>query len=229
MEPHKNIEAGDLKSYEPPTDKGAQVYFAAALAFARDHYQEEMDRISSTRFEDVTPNHFFQEYVWVVHATGFSAKAVGAFMPRLMLAYGHWENLGLESADEVVERVRKVCNNPQKIKAVRSMASKMNLGVLNGGWEKFRDTRLSKVEQLSDLPYIGKITMFHLGRNIGLLECVKPDLHLIRMAKHWGYDDCESMCKAVRPVGMPLGIVDLVFWYAASTFGTIDLRSDGDR
>jgi hypothetical protein len=37
------------------------------------------------------------------------------------------------------------------------------------------------------------------------------------------------MCKAVQPKGVPLGIVDLAFWYAASTFGTIELRGDGDR
>lgn len=229
MEPHKSIGAKDLKSYEPPTDKGIEAYFAAALVFARDHYQEEMDRISSTRFEDVTPEHFFQEYVWVVHATGFSAKAVGSFMPRLMVAYGDWMDLGAEPPEQVVERVRKVCNNPQKIKAVCAMAMRLRNGILTAGWESFKNTQLSKVEDLSRLPYIGKITRYHLGRNIGLLECVKPDLHLIRMAKHWNFDDCESMCKAVRPIGMPLGIVDLVLWYAASTFGTIDLRSDGDR
>ena len=45
----------------------------------------------------------------------------------------------------------------------------------------------------------------------------------------WRFANCEVMCEAMRPEGMPLGIVDLVLWYACSTFGTLDARQDGDR
>jgi hypothetical protein len=86
------------------------------------------------------------------------------------------------------------------------------------------------------LPYIGKVTAYHLGRNIGLLESVKPDLHLERMAKHWGEKSPETLVKGIQDkhtasVGeyIPAGLVDLCLWYAASTFGTITIKKDGDR
>jgi hypothetical protein len=150
-------------------------------------------------------------------------------MPRLMEAYSGFSVLAKESFDVSFQRIKVVCNNRQKAAAVHKTAVMMEEGIKEKGWGPFKAERLSTPFLLSELPYIGKVTCFHLGRNIGLLECVKPDLHLIRMAKHWGFNDCESMCRAVRPDGMPLGIVDLILWYTASTFGTISLRTSGER
>jgi len=100
---------------------------------------------------------------------------------------------------------------------------------LDARWEAWRQDRLSSPELLRRLPYVGPVTCFHLARNLGMLECVKPDLHLVRMAEHWGYPGCVEMCEDLRPDGMPLGIVDLILWYAASTFGTSGIRRAGSR
>lgn len=228
MEPHRELSTG-TEAFRPTIADGAQAYFDKAWAFTQEFYGKELRQISSVKFSEVSPEHFFSEYVWVVHATGFSAKAVGKFMPRLMDAYGPWPTLGWTATEIVVERVKSVVNNPQKIKAVHAMAGRMVAGIKAQDWTIFRNEQLSTPEKLSKLPYIGKITCFHLGRNIGLLDCVKPDLHLIRMADHWGFKDCIEMCKSVQPDGVPLGIVDLAFWYAASTFGTLEIRKDGGR
>lgn len=228
MEPHRELAAG-IEEYRPDLNAGAQAYFDKAWAFTRKFYGKEVQQISSVRFEDVTPEHFFSEFVWVVHATGFSAKAVGKFMPKLMSAYGPWETLAWTASEIVVNRVKQVVNNPQKIKAVHAMAGLMAAGVKAQDWPIWRRENLDSPEKLSKLPYIGKVTCYHLGRNIGLLDCVKPDLHLIRMAEHWGFKSCEEMCRAVQPKGVPLGIVDLALWYAASTFGTLGIKKDGAR
>lgn len=231
MEPHKELSGAE--KFRPNPDEGPKAYFEKALAFTREFYSQEMDSIASVRFEDVSQEHFFREHIWVVHATGFSAKAVGKFMPRLLEAYGPWNLMTLDKFDDVYERVRKVCDNRQKIKAVYAtadlMCSKMFVKEHAVGWHEFKQDFLSTPAKLAELPYIGKVTCFHLGRNIGLLECVKPDLHLIRLADHWGFKDCEEMCRAVRPDGMPLGLVDLCLWYVASFFGTIDIRKKGGR
>lgn len=228
MEPHRELEAG-IEEFRPDLNAGAQAYFDKAWAFTKKFYGAEVKQISSVRFADVTPEHFFSEFVWVVHATGFSAKAVGKFMPNLMKAYGPWETLAWTASEIVVNRVKQVVNNPQKIKAVHAMAGLMAAGIKAQDWTIYKRENLDTPEKLAKLPYIGKVTCFHLGRNIGLLECVKPDLHLIRMAEHWGFKSCEEMCKSVQPKGVPLGIVDLALWYAASTFGTIDIKKDGAR
>jgi endonuclease III len=228
MEPHKQLDSS-TESFRPPFEN-PKAYFAKALEFARANYAEQMDQIGSVKHELVDPDHFFIEYTWVVHATGFSAKAVGKFMPRLVEAYGPYEELAERSLDKAVGRVKVVCNNPQKIKAVHTTARLLRDGIKTLGWEKFRQEKLSTPEKLQELPYIGPVTRYHLARNIGLLDCVKPDLHLIRLAKHWGFPDCVTMCKEMgEGSGLPLGIVDLVVWYAASHFGTLGLREEGDR
>jgi hypothetical protein len=228
MEPHKPLDSS-TEAFRPPiNDPGA--YFRAALSFARAFYSEEMDQIASVKHDLVDPELFFREYIWVVHATGFSAKAVGKFMPRLVEAYGPHEELADRSLDEAVGRVKVVCNNPQKIKAVHTTALQLRDGIKALGWEAFRKEKLSTPEKLQELSYIGPVTCYHLGRNIGLLDCVKPDLHLIRLAKHWGFPDCVTMCREMGDgSGLPLGIIDLVVWYAASHFGTLELREEGDR
>lgn len=233
MEPHKELSL--TKDLVPDLDGTPGEYFRKARAFVERFYPEQLEAFASVKFGDVGPDEFFQEYVWVVHATGFSAKAVGKFMPRLMKAYGSWEDLGGEEFDRAFERVREACNNPAKARAVWRTSGGMREELrpwdpgLGLRWERYRDSKLSSPDLLKELPYVGPVTCFHLARNIGLLECVKPDLHLVRMAEHWGYGDCVSMCEDLRPEGMPLGIVDLILWYAASTFGTTELKQKAGR
>jgi endonuclease III len=227
VEPHRDLGSG-TERFRPSIEEGPAEYFRKAIAFTREFYREELERISSVSLDSVTPEFFFREYMWVVHATGFSAKAVGKFMPRLSQAYGHWADLGLESFETAMERVRPVCNNPQKAKAVHRTALWMCESLQKEEWSTVRDRDLSRTDSLAKLPYVGKITCMHLGRNIGLLECVKPDLHLVRMAEHWGFPDCETMCRSMREAcgeSVPLGIVDLALWYSASTFGTIGIKT----
>lgn len=228
MEIHKNnITLTD----KPELSDGPFKYFEKARKFTFDNYSDEVVRISSTNFKEVESRTFFHEYMWTVHTTGFSAKAVGKFFPRLVEAYNSIELLAYESEEETLDRVLKVCNNRQKAIAVKKMATLIRDKVDLMGWQTFRDTELCTPELLTKLPYIGKITCFHLARNIGLLDSVKPDLHLIRMARFWGFQDCIEMCKSIQSENpdLPLGIIDLVLWYGASTFGTIEIKADGDR
>lgn len=240
MEPHKELSLTDALA--PDLGAGPDEYFARAREFVGRHYPEQLADLLSARLEDVTPELFFREYAWVVHATGFSAKAVGRLMPRLLRAYGEWGALGLEPFEPAFLRVKDVCNNRRKAEAVWRTAGEMTEGLrpweggLEGRWTEWRRERLSSPEKLRELPHVGPVTCLHLARNIGMLECVKPDLHLVRMAEHWGFPGCAEMCESVRGAHesrtgerLPLGIVDLVLWYAASTWGTVGVRKDGRR
>ncbi len=230
MEPHKKLSDG-IDLYRPVLEAGYEAYFRKALAFARAYYAEEMEQIGSVKSDSVDPHFFFREYIWVVHATGFSAKAVGKFMPRLVDAYGSYDQLAERTVQQAEERVKPVCNNPQKIRAIHTASILIRDGIRAYGWEKYRKEKLSSPALLAKLPYVGPVTSFHLGRNIGLLDCVKPDLHLVRLAELWGFKDCVEMCKSMQEIepSLPLGIVDLVVWYAASTFGTIEAKKVGSR
>lgn len=232
MEIRKTLPAG-IEKFRSNFNDGPIEYVKRAVSFTRENYGDEMDHISSIRLANVTRDFFFQEYMWVVHATGFSAKAVGKFLPKLIPAYGPWRELGNEDFKTSFDRIKLVCNNYQKAHAVWSMA-KLLVGIPSDerSWFTFKYENLSSPSLLTKLPYIGKITCYHLGRNIGLLDCVKPDLHLVRMAKYWGFKDCESMCREMQNNAfpdLPLGIIDLCLWYSASTFGTLEIREDGQR
>ncbi|MFA5202979.1 MAG: hypothetical protein WC708_01000 [Lentisphaeria bacterium] len=233
MEPRKNLTEKELGDDRPRTSDRPDTYFRKALAFTLKYYSKEMEHISSTKFEELTPEKFFLECMWVIHATGFNAQVVGQMMPKLVTAYGQWNILGHENIENVLERVCKICNNPAKIESVRSIAGIM---VGTNNWENFKQDRLSSPDKLKELPYIGKVTCFHLARNIGLLDSVKPDLHLVRLAKYWGYRDCIELCKYFQEshekktgTRYPLGIIDLILWYAASSTGTLDIRKSGER
>lgn len=226
MEQHKKLSG--IEEYEPDLGESPHAYFKKALLFARTFYDDELNRIWSTRFNEVTPAFFFREYVWVVHTSGFSAKAVSKFFQKILKSYGPYPVLALESFDEVFDRVRPICNYRKKVESVHKTAGIILEGIGERGWESFRNESLSTPDLLMRLPHVGPVTCFHLARNVGMLEFVKPDLHLVRMANHWGYSDCTEMCESIQgklDEDVPLGIIDLVLWYSSSSFGTTQIRN----
>ncbi|MDP2797892.1 MAG: hypothetical protein Q8N94_10340 [Methanoregula sp.] len=77
------------------------------------------------------------------------------------------------------------------------------------------------IEYLQTLPYIGKITKYHLARNIGI-DCVKPDRHLVRLAENFGFDTPNQMCVEIQKTFSDerLGTIDVVLWrYSNLTSG----------
>lgn len=227
MEPHKKL--CGIEGYEPSLNGSPEQYFDQALSFTLRFYETEFQQILGTKFSFLTPHRFFNEFVWVVHASGFSAKAVGGLISKLTMAYDDYESLAEESFESMFERVRLVFNNRQKAMSTHRGAKLLTNGIREHGWELYRDKSLSSPKLLQRYPHIGKTTCFHLARNVGLLDFVKPDLHLVRMTSHWGFSDCETMCDhmrkhSVKGKNLPLGMVDLALWYAASTFGTVSIK-----
>lgn len=207
-------------------------YFDAAQKFAETNYQETIDRISRTRFEDMLPSKFFAEYIWAVYVSGFRASTISKLWDRLLDAYDGLCIMGDANTPEELANVKQkalaLFRNERKVDAIIKCADMIRCGINEMGWERFRDEQLTTPELLQKLPFIGKITRYHLARNIGLLQYVKPDVHLERMSRYWGYHSPQVMCAHLgicagrEPRDPPLqpGIVDLILWYAASTFGT---------
>jgi hypothetical protein len=80
-----------------------------------------------------------------------------------------------------------------------------------------------KVSYLASLPWIGEITKYHLAKNFGV-DCVKPDVHLQRLANHHGTTPhmlCESLAVAS---GFRVRTVDLLLWRACAN-GLINSRT----
>jgi hypothetical protein len=225
MELHRII-AIDRDKYNLSLQDSPLDYFAKAMDFVLTYYSEDFNRIASTKFDDVSPEFFFREYVWVVKVSGFNAKIISRIFPRLLVCYQPLFDMIVGKVDalnsiDIGINAMNVFNNKRKTKAVIDTAFVLRDGIRKYGWEKYRDSELNTPEKLEKLPFIGGITKFHLARNCGLLHYVKPDLHLVRMSKVWGFISPIELCKAIQQrYDMPLGLIDLVLFYSASTFGS---------
>lgn len=68
---------------------------------------------------------------------------------------------------------------------------------------------------LAKLPYIGNITKYHLGRNLGA-DFAKPDVHLNRLAQAEGVDAQVLCVRLAVESGYRVGTVDLILWRACA-------------
>lgn len=220
MENHKEIELEE--KFKPTVSDSPDAFFRKALGFTEKSYKDVIDRILGTEVENVSKEFFFREYVWSVHTSGFSAKAVSKFFNKLEEAYGNPDALASEKYEEVIERVSRVCRNPAKIRSV------MRTAILMKEWDEFKKKYLSSIDTIEELPYIGPTTKYHVGRNIGFKDSVKPDLHLERLRKFWGFESSELMCADMKEKSgskFPLGVIDLCVWYLSSSYGTMEFEA----
>jgi hypothetical protein len=205
-------------------------FYDRALEFVRANYYDRLDYYRGLRFTDTTPDLFWNEYVWCVYAAGFSSKVLDKKWPALKAAYGDWRDLTAKRRKLVLAVIRR----EDKFKACLQVANMMQ-GAARGyahneWWLKFQIVMLGTPERLQMLPWIGPVSCYHLARNIGL-DCVKPDLHLVRLAEHYGFCSPLRMCEyiSVNRKDERLGVVDLVLFYACSTWGTLQIRRPGAR
>jgi hypothetical protein len=71
------------------------------------------------------------------------------------------------------------------------------------------------VEFLGSMPWIGKITKWHLAKNFGV-DAVKPDRHLVRVADHYGLTPNTMCAQLAIESGDRIGTVDYVIWRACN-------------
>lgn len=220
MEQHRALSGHE--EFRPEIWDGFHTYYEQAKKFTLEFYSETYTRILETKFAEVSLERFFREYVWTVHTSGFSAKAVSKFWDPLIKAYESPWSIDTMALDEIIARVSPVVNNPSKIKSVWDTSKQLIRGYHQWGWDEYKYLSCRTPDLLTQFNHIGPITKYHLARNIGLLDFVKPDLHLERMAKFWGYSSPLAMCQDARD-DAPLGLRDLVLWQTASTFGTLQM------
>jgi hypothetical protein len=201
-------------------------YFEMAYNFTKTYYNDDFDRIANTDFNSITPEFFFLEYQWTVYTSGFNARIVSKLFPRLREIYAPLDLIftgkgnNVNSLDIEV-RALSVINNKRKVKSIIDFAFIGGEEIRKSSWEIYKNTKLNTPEKLQDLPFTGKITRNHLARNLGLLNFVKADLHLQRLADFWKFNSPDNMCETIqKKYNMPLGLIDLCLFYFASSVGS---------
>lgn len=142
-------------------------------------------------------NDFFCEYMWVVVSSGIKNQVARLIESRL---------------HEAIQQGRPLSSafgHKGKVKAIEYVLA--HRGEL---FEEYRSST-STVDYLECLPWIGKITKWHLAKNLGA-DTPKPDRHLVRIATKYG-TNCFELCRRLAgETGYRVATVDLIIWRAAN-------------
>ena len=144
---------------------------------------------------------FFCGYVWVVVNAGMREQVARNIYDSIM---ANFKGGGLPS---------NVFGHKGKCKAIVE-----TLARLSEVFEKYKalDSDEARIEFLETLPFIGKITKYHLAKNLGVTGVAKPDRHLARIAKGFKTTAQELCEKISEATGDTVALVDLVIWRAAN-------------
>ena len=154
-------------------------------------YQSEINWCRDTAdINNCSPEKFFEQYVWCVLNAGMKEQVASKIYAR------YFEKLDPKTIGHLGKRKAVEDGLKNYIKWCGECKGSDN-----------------PVEYLQSLPWIGPITKYHLARNIGI-DCVKPDRHLVRLAKHYGFDSPLKMCEEIQRF-VPyerLGTIDVILW-----------------
>ena len=147
--------------------------------------------------EPETADEFMWQYIWVVISSGMKNQIARIIEQRIVKAYN--DNKPINTA----------FRHKGKVKAIEFMVA--NHDKL---FEDYLEAD-SRLEFLKSLPYIGDITKYHLAKNLGE-DVVKPDRHLVRIAKQYEVTPLQLCQNLVKETGYKLATVDLIIWRAAN-------------
>jgi len=159
-------------------------------------YSDEIDWSENVAAPE-TPMQFFIQYGWVVVNSGMKNQV----------------------AEKIWDRITEALAEGKSSSAVFGHKGKTEAidYVFN-----HRDTIFREYQEASDklayfesLPWIGKITKWHLAKNVGMDVC-KPDRHLVRIATRYNTDP-DKLCRRLsEETGDRIVTVDMVLWRAAN-------------
>ena len=111
------------------------------------------------------------------------------------------------------KKALQIFNHNGKINAIISACRIISIS----GFDVVKSNILSKgIKYLEGFDFIGPTTCYHLAKNIGL-DVVKPDRHLVRIAKASNFHSPNSLCEAISNVtGDKVSVIDIILWRFAT-------------
>lgn len=158
-------------------------------------------------------DHFFlSELAWCIFNSSMRETVIRKKWPDIKTAFMEFQpDLIISAKEEVKYAALQVFNHKGKINAVITGAERIIKDSPIG-----KKISLMKEEEilsyLVSYLYIGNITKYHLARNLGF-DCVKPDRHLVRLAKFLGFSDPFVFVEELSLyTGEKKGVIDYVLW-----------------
>jgi hypothetical protein len=198
-------------------------YLDARETIIRLGFSNEIDWQESRHLAQLSESDFLAQAAWTILAAGFRESVVRKLFPRISLAFLHWTNA------RAIARRRRICetaalcvfNHPVKIRAIGAVCVR----VAQTGFPSILEMiQAQGVTFLQTFPFVGSVTSYHLAKNIGL-DLVKPDRHLVRLAKAAGFPSPGKLCQAISNMtGDSAAVVDIVLWcYATVTRNYVNI------
>lgn len=135
-------------------------------------------------------------------------------------------NSGMKNtvARQIYDRVMPLLRNgssawdgfKHKGKSVAIDAIWINRQSLFQVYDSLCNSDAAKLEWLATLPWIGPVTKYHAAKNFGV-NCVKPDVHLARLARHARTSPDELCERLGNATGYRAATVDTLLWRACAT------------
>lgn len=194
-----------------------EFYKNAKDSVLNSEYRHEVERYEKRNFDDIDSKEFMRCYAWVVLNTGMQGDIIKNIFPEFSKCFNNWKNLEkiLSNKETIESKACEIFCHKQKIDSIFK-----TIKIINDykNFEEFKEWIRSDPENnLLKLPYIGDVTKYHLGRNLGF-DCCKPDRHLVRLAKELKFKTPLEMCKEIqKATNDRLGVIDVVLWRYKST------------
>lgn len=180
-------------------------YLDAKLMIIEAGYEDDVAWAESLAGVKPDALYVMREAAWVIVNSGFRYQVVQHLWPQLSEVFHHWDHTLID--EMCVPKALAVLNHSGKVGAIVKLAS-----ILRREGPERIVAAASNPPELTRLPWIGKITCWHLAKLLGA-DVVKPDVHLQRAAKAAGYSDPLALAKTLQEAtGESLTVVDSVLW-----------------
>jgi len=196
------------------------------LSLARDYIhraglQSEVEWQRSTAIAGFTESEFLRESAWVILCSGFRESVVRRVFDYISLCFCDWESATAiaEAKSLCINSASRSFRNETKLTAILTIAQMVH----RNGFTAVKAAVLADpIKELAKLPHIGPITVWHLAKNLGL-DVAKPDRHLVRVARQFGYTGAAQLCAALAEAsGEQIKVIDLIVWrYVADNPGVV--------
>jgi len=140
---------------------------------------------------------FLDEYMWVVLNAGMKEQVARIIFGRIQEAI----HIGIPILEVFAHKGKAAAMSKMMLSYHKTFSD----------FQKAPD----KISYLESLPWIGKVTKYHLAKNLGI-DCIKPDRHLVRIAKEFGTTPVDMCKKLSNETGDTLATTDVVIWRAAN-------------
>ncbi len=169
----------------------------------------------------VADRDFLSEGIWAILNAGMKEALIRKKWPSIENAFLGFDAAAIVAdAEGCYERGLAIIRHPGKMGAAVEMARVVaEKSPIRNYLATLNEKEL--LDFLGSLPFIGKVTRFHLARNIGV-DVTKPDIHLTRITAAAGYASPDALVTAMCSLnGERKGVTDFVLWYWAAHVGRV--------